>query len=91
MGFWAFVFGISLVSMAAWVLTNWIRAKHGDPWGETDHRGMGVSPRQQIDRLSDENEELKAQVGRLEERLSVLEAIVTDPAERTAREIERLR
>jgi hypothetical protein len=30
-------------------------------------------------------------VERLEERLAVLERIATDPAERTAREIEKLR
>ncbi len=30
-------------------------------------------------------------IGRLEERLAVLERIATDPAERTAREIEELR
>jgi hypothetical protein len=42
-------------------------------------------------RLTHENEELRHMVGRLEERLQVLERIATDPAERTAREIERLR
>jgi cell division protein FtsB len=42
-------------------------------------------------RLSQENEILKRTVERLEGRMAVLEAIATDPAERTAREIERLR
>ena len=41
--------------------------------------------------LSNENEKLTGQVGRLEERIAVLERIATDPAERTAREIEALR
>jgi hypothetical protein len=41
--------------------------------------------------LGDENAGLRGQVGRLEERIAVLERIATDPAERTAREIERLR
>ena len=43
------------------------------------------------DRLARENEALKRTVERLEGRMAVLEAIATDPAERTAREIERLR
>lgn len=43
------------------------------------------------DRLAHENEALKRTVERLEGRMAVLEAIATDPAERTAREIERLR
>ena len=41
--------------------------------------------------LARENEGLRSTVGRLEERIAVLERIVTDPAERTAREIETLR
>jgi hypothetical protein len=41
--------------------------------------------------LSSENERLTGQIGRLEERLRVLERIATDPAERTAREIDALR
>jgi uncharacterized protein YqjF (DUF2071 family) len=41
--------------------------------------------------LKDQNEVLKEQVARLEKRLLVLERIATDPAERTAREIEQLR
>ncbi len=45
----------------------------------------------QIELLSTENARLKDQLGRLEERLAVLERIATDPAERTAREIESLR
>jgi cell division protein FtsB len=48
------------------------------------------SPRE-IEFLSRENEGLRGKVQRLEERLSVLERIATDPAERTAREIESLR
>ena len=41
--------------------------------------------------LAAENAALKCQVEQLEARLRVLERIATDPAERTAREIESLR
>ncbi|VVT22777.1 conserved hypothetical protein [Sphingomonas sp. EC-HK361] len=41
--------------------------------------------------LTGENEKLTGQVSRLEERIAVLERIATDPAERTAREIDALR
>ncbi|MHA6722920.1 hypothetical protein [Sphingomonas sp. RS2018] len=41
--------------------------------------------------LTTENERLTGKVGRLEERIAVLERIATDPAERTAREIDALR
>jgi small-conductance mechanosensitive channel len=46
---------------------------------------------QRIEELTEENAALKGQLGRLEARLAVLERIATDPAERTAREIEQLR
>lgn len=39
----------------------------------------------------EENQQLRALVGRLENRIQVLETIATDPSERTAREIEQLR
>jgi hypothetical protein len=42
-------------------------------------------------RLVRENEQLNHMVDRLEARIAVLERIATDPAERTAREIEQLR
>lgn len=41
--------------------------------------------------LSSENEQLTGKLGRLEERVAVLERIATDPARRTAEEIESLR
>jgi len=41
--------------------------------------------------LTRENEALRETVRRLEDRMAVLETIATDPAQRTAREIERLR
>ena len=41
--------------------------------------------------LVKENAELHRVIDRLEARIGVLEQIATDPAERTAREIERLR
>jgi cell division protein FtsB len=42
-------------------------------------------------RLAEENAVLRRTVDRLEQRMAVLERIATDPAERTAREIEALR
>ena len=89
-----FVLGIILISTAGWVINTWIRARHGYPveneWSGVAHKGSPDEQRQ-IALLSGENEKLHSQIGRLEERLAVLERIATDPAERTAREIEKLR
>ncbi len=93
-GPFVFVLAIIAMSMTAWVITTWIRVKHGYPLddgaGNVIHKGE-LSEGRQIELLSDENADLKGKVGRLEERISVLERIATDPAERTAREIEDLR
>ena len=91
----SFVIAIVLICTAGWVINNWIRARHGYPleneWSGVTHRDGEPAKNRQIELLSNENAQLKSQVSRLEERLSVLERIATDPAERTAREIENLR
>jgi hypothetical protein len=89
-----FVLAIIAISTIGWVLTTWIRAKHGYPveneWSGAAHRGDPDGTRT-VKLLSSENERLTGQVSRLEERIAVLERIATDPAERTAREIDALR
>ena len=95
MGLWEFILGITLVSTLGWVANNWIRARHGYPieneWSGMAHKGDSPDAARRIELLTNENEDLKGKMGRLEERLAVLERIATDPAERTAREIEQLR
>lgn len=89
-----FVLAIIAICMTAWVINNFIRAKHGfpisDDWGRNIERSDPHAERH-LQLLTSENERLAGQVGRLEERIAVLERIATDPATRTAREIEALR
>ena len=74
------------------VLNTWVRAKHGYPLDDApDHKKDRLSTARETELLSAENERLTGKIGRLEERIAVLERIATDPAERTAREIEALR
>jgi hypothetical protein len=77
------------------MFTTWVRARHGYPlendWGQSVDKGGELSAERRIELLSKQNEGLKGQVSRLEERLAVLERIATDPAERTRREIDSLR
>ncbi|MEA3029296.1 MAG: hypothetical protein QOG13_621 [Sphingomonadales bacterium] len=90
-----FVIAIIAISTFGWVMTSWIRARHGYPleneWDGMAHKGEQPDAARKIELLTNENERLTGQIGRLEERLAVLERIATDPAERTAREIEQLR
>lgn len=92
-GFW-FVLAFIAMSYAAWIVTSWIRARHGYPiendWGDVVHP-LKQANDETTQSLKAENEQLRATVGRLEERLKVLERIATDPAERVSREIEELR
>jgi hypothetical protein len=89
-----FVVLIVAISTFGWLASTWIRARHGYPieneWSGMTHRESPEAERR-IELLSTENAGLKGQVGRLEERIAVLERIATDPAERTAREIDQLR
>ena len=89
-----FVIAIIAISTIGWVINNWIRAKHGyaleDEWSGKTHKANPDGDRK-VQLLSSENERLTGQVSRLEERIAVLERIATDPAERTAREIDALR
>lgn len=89
----AFVIAIVAMSMAAWVITTWIRARHGYPIDEwSDGSGSGeIETRRAAELMARENEQLKGQIGRLEERIATLERIATDPAERISREIDGLR
>lgn len=82
----AMVLGIGAII----VVTTWIRAKYGYPLENADG-SVSTKLGHQNAQLEAENRELKQQVSQLLERVSVLERIATDPAERTAREIEALR
>lgn len=85
--------------MARGAFTTWVKAKHGYPLHDKRSRrerrdglaGEALEDGRKVQLLTSENERLHGQVGRLEERIAVLERIVTDPAERTAREIDALR
>ena len=89
-----FVLAIIGMSMLAWVITTAIRARHGYPL-ENEWGGMCARTDKEADqaakKLVAENEQLKATVGRLEERLKVLERIATDPSRQLSDEIEQLR
>ncbi|HEV7290670.1 hypothetical protein [Sphingomonas sp.] len=89
-----FVIAIIAITTFGWLASTWIRAKHGYPI-ENEWMGTTTKENPQADRkielLTNENARLTGQVSRLEERIAVLERIATDPAERTAREIDGLR
>jgi hypothetical protein len=95
-----FVLAIIAMGIFGGTIKMAIRAKHGLPLEDRNHRrnrgrytndSDDIEAQRKIELLSSENERLTGQIGRLEERLRVLERIATDPAERVSREIEELR
>jgi hypothetical protein len=85
---------IIVMCTAGWLINNWIRAKHGypleDEWGGKTAKDEPTAARK-IELLTTENEGLNNKIGHLEERIAVLERIVTDKAGRLSDEIENLR
>lgn len=90
----AFVLAIIAMSFLAWIITTYIRARHGYPV-ENEWGGMCLPHDKQAEQttkaLADENKQLRQTVSRLEERLKVLERIATDPTRRLENEIDKLR
>ena len=91
MNFGVFIPIVAILA-SAWVIVTYLHYHHR---GRDRREERGDAPRvedaRENARLARENETLKLTIDRLEERLSVLERIATDPGTRTAREIEALR
>jgi hypothetical protein len=85
---------IVAVSVGGWVLTTWLRIKHGYPletsWGTPLHPTNSRENSERIKLLTHENAQLRAEIGSMKDRLENLERIVTDQPSRLAREIESL-
>lgn len=88
MHFWTFVFAISVLSIIGGIVNNWIRARHGYPIEE--ERDLSAPKKREMFAIRTENQQLKATVSRLEDRLRVLERIATDSSRRLADEIDEL-
>ncbi|MEL7188756.1 MAG: hypothetical protein AAGK17_04315 [Pseudomonadota bacterium] len=86
-----FVLLIIAISTAGWLINNWIRARHGyaleNEWGgkteKPDHA--------ENQRLKAENRELNDKLDSMQDRMVVLEKIVTDRGYSLSNEIEALR
>ena len=86
-----FVIAIIAISTAGWLINNWIRARHGyeleDEWGGKTARADTA----ETQRLKAENRELHDKLDAMQDRMIVLEKIVTDRGYSLSDEIEALR
>ena len=82
------------VSVGGWVLTTWLRIKNGYPletsWGTPLHPKTDREAAERIKLLTNENAQLRAEIGSIKDRLQNVERIVTDQPSALAKEIDAL-
>ena len=82
------------LGILGWVLTTWLRIKHGYPldgaWGQAVYPKKNEEAMERIKLLTSENAQLRAEIGSMKDRLETIERIVTDEPVRLAREIDAL-
>ena len=87
--------GIGLIATLGWVFTTWLRIKHGYPldgaWGQAVYPKNSDETMERVKLLSQENAQLRAELGAVKDRLANVERIVTDDSHRLTQEIEALR
>ena len=85
---------IVAVSVGGWVFTTWLRIKNGYPlessWGRALHPASDRESVERIKLLTNENAQLRAEIGSLKDRLETVERIITDEPSRLEREISAL-
>ncbi|OWQ92630.1 hypothetical protein [Sphingopyxis witflariensis] len=86
---------IALLAIGGWVFTTWLRVKNGYPldgaWGQAVYPKTSDEAMERVKLISQENAQLRAELGSVKDRLAVVERIVTDEAGRLSHEIEALR
>ena len=90
-----FVLGIIAIGTLGGIFKTWVRAKHGLPEREPRrgrrNRHEQAGDVEEVERLKGENARLTDRLEASEDRLAVLERIVTDKSYSLASEIEALR
>ena len=85
---------IVVASIGGWIFTTWLKIKNGYPletsWGVPLHPSSDRESQERIKLLTNENVQLRAEIGSVKDRLETLERIVTDQPAKLAREIDSL-
>lgn len=94
----AIVFGglaIGAMGVAGWIHTTRLRIKHGYPlegmWGQSLKPSTDGQTAERVTLLTQENAQLRAEVGSMKDRIANVEKIVTDSGYQLGNEIEQLR
>jgi hypothetical protein len=86
---------VAVAAIGGWVFTTWLRIKNGYPldgaWGQAVYPKTSDEAMERVKLISQENAQLRAELGSVKDRLAVVERIVTDEGHRLSHEIEALR
>jgi hypothetical protein len=86
---------VGFAAVCGWIFTTWLRIRNGYPlensWGKPLHPQRHAETDERVKLLTQENAQLRAEIGSVKDRLATIERIVTDGAYRLDREIETLR
>jgi hypothetical protein len=90
-----FIALMAALGIGGWVLTTWMRIKNGYPlensWGRAIYPQKNDEMIERIKLISQENAQLRAELGSIKDRLANVERIVTDDSHRLSQEIDSLR
>lgn len=86
---------LGFMSIGGWVFNTWLRVRNGYPlensWGKAVYPMKNEETVERVRLLSQENAQLRAELGAIKDRLANVERIVTDSSLNLTREIEGLR
>jgi len=86
---------LGAAAIAGWIHTTRLRISHGYPlegaWGQALKPASDHEAKQRVTLLTQENAELRAEIGSLKDRLANVERIVTDSGYHLSSEIDQLR
>lgn len=87
--------GLGAAGIVGWIHTTRLRIKHGYPlegmWGQSLRPTNDAQTTERVKLLTQENAQLRAELGSMKDRLANVEKIVTDSGYRLTHEIEQLR
>lgn len=88
------IVGVAILT-SGWIVHSWMRMKMGYPlensWGKAIYPKNDGEAVERVKLLSQENAQLRAELGSMKDRLANVERIVTDSGYQLTHEIDRLR
>ena len=86
---------LGVVAIGGWIFTTWLKVRNGYPlensWGKPVYPQKNEEMVERVRLLSQENAQLRAELGAIKDRLVNVERIVTDSSLSLTHEIDRLR